>query len=221
MMKSVFLGPPGVGKGTYASRISPKLGIPHISAGDLLRVESAKGSPLGIEARGYMDFGRLVPDELVIKMILKRLGEPDAKKGFILDGFPRTIVQADALDKFVKIDAVINLLLNYEFLIEKISARRQCRNCGDIYNIADIHRDGIHLPPMLPKKPGVCDKCGGELYQRDDDTVDTTRRRLDVYTIQTKPLIEHYRRKGVLKEVKVIGDPDTMVPIIIKAMKGK
>lgn len=220
-MKSVFLGPPGVGKGTYASRISPKLGIPHISAGDLLRVESAKGSPLGIEARGYMDFGRLVPDELVIKMILKRLGEPDAKKGFILDGFPRTIVQADALDKFVKIDAVINLLLNYEFLIEKISARRQCRNCGDIYNIADIHRDGIHLPPMLPKKPGVCDKCGGELYQRDDDTVDTTRRRLDVYTIQTKPLIEHYRRKGVLKEVKVIGDPDTMVPIIIKAMKGK
>jgi len=217
-MKAIFLGPPGVGKGTYASRIAPQLGIAHISTGDLLRAEIKNGTALGKEADEHISKGHLVPDELVIDMLLKRLKKPDCRKGFILDGFPRTIQQAEALEKNLKMDVVINLSLSDDILIEKISARRQCRNCGNIYNLADIHRNGINMPPILPKKPGVCDKCGGGLYQRDDDKAETVKQRLEVYKKQTAPLIEHYKKKGLLKEVKVIGGPDVMVPVIIKAM---
>ncbi len=220
-MKAIFLGPPGVGKGTYASRISPQLGIAHISTGDLLRAEMKKNTELGRKAKGFIDKGKLVPDRLVIDMLLKRLEEKDCAKGFILDGFPRTVPQAEALGRALDIDVIINLVLRDDFLIDKISARRQCRNCGSIYNLADINRDGIKMPPILPKKEGICDKCGGELYQRDDDKVETVRQRLDVYKKQTAPLIEFYRKRGMLKEIKVIGGPEIMVPIVIKAMKGK
>lgn len=220
-MKAIFLGPPGVGKGTYASRIYPQLGIAHISTGDLLRAETKNETPLGKKAKGFIDKGQLVPDQLVIDMLLKRLKEADCRKGFILDGFPRTIAQAESLDKALKIDVVINLVLRDDFLIEKISARRQCKNCGEIYNLADINREGIKMPPMLPKKPGICDKCGGQLYQRDDDKVETAKQRLDIYKKQTAPLIEFYRRKGLLKEIKVIGGPEIMVPIVIKTMQDK
>ncbi len=217
-MKAIFLGPPGVGKGTYASRIAPQLGIAHISTGDLLRAEMANGSGLGKKAKGFIEKGQLVPDGLVIDMLLKRLKEVDCRKGFILDGFPRTVFQAESLDKNLKMDVVINIMLRDDFLIEKISARRQCRNCGKIYNLADINRDGISMPPILPKKPGVCDECGGQLYQRDDDKTGTAKQRLEIYKKQTAPLIEYYREKGLLKEVKVIGGPEIMVPVVIKAM---
>ncbi len=219
-MKAIFLGPPGVGKGTYASRISPQMGIAHISTGDLLREEVKKKTELGLKAKEYMDRGELVPDELVIDMLEKRIREKDCENGFILDGFPRTIPQAEALEKIVKIDVVINLLLKDEFLIEKISARRQCRKCGEIYNLADIDREGIKMPPILPKVPGKCDKCGGELYQRDDDKEETVRERLEVYKKQTAPLIEYYRKKGLLKEVRVTGGPEKMVPIVMEAMRS-
>lgn len=217
-MKAIFLGPPGVGKGTYASKISPQLGIAHISTGDLLRAEVNGNTELGRKAKAFMDKGQLVPDELVIEMLLKRIKEKDCKNGFILDGFPRTIPQAESLGAKVKMDVVINLMLKDEFLIEKISARRQCRNCGEIYNLADINKDGIRMPPILPKKPGVCDRCGGMLYQRDDDKAETVKQRLDIYKKQTAPLIEYYRGKGILEEVKVKGGPEMMVPIVIKAM---
>lgn len=217
-MKAIFLGPPGVGKGTYASRISPQLGIAHISTGDLLRDEVKAASPLGKKAREFMDKGGLVPDQLVIDMLLKRLKQPDCRKGFILDGFPRTVPQAEALERGLKVDVVINLLLAEDILLEKMLARRTCRKCGNIYNLADINRDGIKMPPILPKKPGVCDKCGGELYQREDENEKVIRGRFAVFRQQTEPLIAYYRKKGVLKDVRVIGGPEVMVPIVTRAM---
>jgi adenylate kinase len=220
-MKAIFLGPPGAGKGTYASRIGPQLGIAHISTGDLLRAEVKAESALGRKAKGFMDKGHLVPDQLVIDMLMERIKRPDCKKGFILDGFPRTIPQADALDKSLKVDVVVNLLLSEDILLEKALARRICRNCGNIYNIADINRDGIKMPALLPRKPGVCDKCGGELYKRDDETEEVIKDRFKVFRNQTEPLIAYYRKKGLLKDVKVIGGPEVMVPIVIKAMQSK
>jgi adenylate kinase len=217
-MKAIFLGPPGAGKGTYASRISPQLGIAHISTGDLLRAEVKAGSALGKKAKAFMDSGKLVPDGLVINMLMQRIKKPDCSKGFILDGFPRTIPQAESLDKALKVDVVINLLLAEDILLEKMLARRICRNCGNIYNIADINRDGIRMPALLPKKSGICDKCGGELYQRKDENESVIRDRFRVFREQTEPLIAYYRKKGMLKDVKVVGGPEIMVPIVIKAM---
>jgi len=219
-MRAIFLGPPGVGKGTYASRIGPKMGIPQISTGDLFRAEIKKETELGKKAKEYIDKGQLVPDDLVIKMLMKRLKERDCEKGFILDGFPRTISQAEALNKKIKIDVVINLILKDEILIKKISARRQCRNCGEIYNLADIHEDGIHMPPIPPRVEGKCDKCSGELYQRDDDKEEVVKERLGVYKKQTASLIEYYRNRGLLKDVEVTGGPEKMVSIVIEAMES-
>jgi adenylate kinase len=219
-MRAIFLGPPGVGKGTYASRIGPKMGIPQISTGDLFRAEIKKETELGKRAKEYIDTGQLVPDDLVIKMLMKRLKERDCEKGFILDGFPRTIEQAEALNKKIKIDVVINLILKDEILIKKISARRQCRNCGEIYNLADIHEDGIHMPPIPPRVEGKCDKCSGELYQRDDDKEEVVKERLGVYKKQTASLIEYYRNRGLLKDVEVTGGPEKMVSIVIEAMES-
>jgi adenylate kinase len=218
MMRAIFLGPPGAGKGTYASRISPQLSIAHISTGDLLRAEVKASSALGKKAKSFMDAGKLVPDSLVIEMLMERIKKPDCKNGFILDGFPRTIPQAESLDKSLKVDVVINLLLAEDILLEKMLARRICRNCGNIYNIADINRDGIRMPALLPKKTGICDKCGGELYQREDENEKVIRDRFKVFRDQTEPLIAYYKKKGLLKDVKVIGGPDVMVPIVIKAM---
>jgi len=220
-MKLIFLGPPGVGKGTYASRIGPKLGIPHISTGDLLRNEIKAETELGKKAKEFMDAGNLVPDQLVIDMLKKRIGKPDAMNGFILDGFPRTIPQAEALDKTIDIDIVVNIIQKDEIIIKKISARRVCRKCGEIYNIVHIKYGGIDMPPILPKVEGVCDKCGGELYQRDDDKESVVRDRLEVYKKQTAPLIKFYRDKGIVVDIDVVGGPDVVVPEIIEAIKNK
>ncbi len=218
-MKFIFLGPPGVGKGTYASRAAPKLGILHISTGDLFRGEVKKGTDLGKKLKEIMDSGELVSDEITIEVLKSRLSEPDAGKGFILDGFPRTIPQAEMLDSEMKIDAVINLFLPEEVLIKKIAARRVCRKCGDLYNVVAIKKGKIRMPPMLPKEEGKCDKCGGELFQRDDDREEVVRERLVAYRKQTEPLIDYYSKKGILHDVDVIGSPEVMVPIIMKVLE--
>jgi len=217
-MKLIFLGAPGVGKGTYASRVSPKLGIPQVSTGDLVRKEIKEGTGLGKSIKEYSDKGLLVPDKIITEMLKKRLGESDAKKGFILDGFPRTLKQARALEGITGIDLVININQKDSIIIQKIAARRVCRKCGEIYNIAHIKEGGIDMPPVLPKKEGACDKCGGELYQRGDDREEVVRERLGVYKEQTKPLTDYYRKKGLLKEITVTGPPEIMVPKIMKLL---
>jgi len=218
-MKFVFLGPPGVGKGTYASRISPMLGIPHISTGDIFRDEVKRGTALGKKIKSVMEAGGLVSDGTVIEVLAGRLKRPDCAKGFILDGFPRTLEQAKALEKLTSIDAVLNIVLPEDILIEKISARRVCRGCGDIYNVASIKRDGIDMPPLLPRKDGKCDKCGGELYQRADDGADVVRERLKNYERQTKPLIDYFRSRGLLKDFRATAGPEKMVPEIVKILR--
>jgi adenylate kinase len=218
-LKFVFLGPPGVGKGTYASRAGPILGIPHISTGDMFREEVRKGTQLGDKAKSIMKVGDLVPDGIVIDMLKKRLEEGDAKKGFILDGFPRTIPQAESLDKITRIDAVVNISVPEDILIEKISARRVCRECGDIYNVAHIQRKGIDMPPMPPKVEGKCDKCGGELYQRPDDKVQVIKERLRAYYEQTSPLIDYYKEKGNIVDFRPVAGPDEMVPKIVELLR--
>jgi adenylate kinase len=218
-MRMIFLGAPGVGKGTYASRIAPKMGIPHISTGDLLR--AARDDPeYGEKIRHFQDTGGLVPDEIVMGLLKKRLGQPDAQKGFILDGFPRTIPQAEALEQITHIDSVLNITLDEDILLEKISARRVCSKCGNIYNVANIDRRGIKMPPLLPEKENACDKCGGELYQRDDDKTETVKERLKVYEDNTAPLIDYYNNKGLVKTIRVVGGPDVMVPRIMELLEG-
>ncbi len=218
-MRFIFLGPPGSGKGTYSSRAADRLGIAHISTGDLFREEAARGTPLGKKLKKIMDSGELVPDDVTIKVLKSKLSRPEARKGFILDGFPRTIPQAEMLDRETKIDAVINLFLPEDLLAKKIAARRVCRKCGDLYNVVTIKKGRINMPPMLPKVEGKCDKCGGELYQRDDDREETVKERLVAYRKQTEPLIDYYRKKGILNDVDVIGSPDVMVPIILKVLE--
>ncbi len=195
-MNLILLGPPGSGKGTQAKLIVEKYGIPHISTGDMLREAVAKGTELGKEAKKYMDAGKLVPDEVVIGIVKERLQQPDCEKGFILDGFPRTIPQAEALDKILeelgkKIDAVINIQVPEEEVVKRIVNRRTCKNCGAVYHL-------IYKPP---KEDNKCDKCGGELYQRDDDKEETVRQRYKVYKEQTEPLVEYYAKKGVLYNI--------------------
>ncbi|MBN1896104.1 MAG: adenylate kinase [Candidatus Aenigmarchaeota archaeon] len=218
-MQFVFLGPPGVGKGTYASRAGPQLGIPQVSTGDIFRAEVKSGSELGNKVKGIMEAGGLVSDDVVIEVLKKRITRDDARKGFILDGFPRTIPQAEALDGIAKIDMVLNIALPEDILIEKISARRVCRNCGDLYNVASIDREGIKMPPMPPKEEGKCDKCGGELYQRADDKEEVIKERLAAYNKQTSPLIDYYREKGILVDFKPTAGPEEMVPKIIELLK--
>ena len=211
-MRLVMLGPPGSGKGTYASRISPKLGVPMISTGDLCREEAAKGTELGKRIKKIMDAGGLQPDEVIIKMLKHRLEQPDAKKGFILDGFPRTLEQAKALEGITKIDAVINLVVPDRVIIARLSARRQCRKCGAIYNVLFLK----------PKKEGICDKCGGELYQRDDDKPEAIKERLKLYEEKTAPLINYYKERGLKIDIScnsVDIPPEVQVDKIMKALK--
>lgn len=219
-MNLVFFGPPGSGKGTYASRVGPLLDIPHISTGDILRAEVAAGSNIGKEAEVFMKKGELVPDAVVIKMVEKRLKENDAKDGFILDGFPRTIEQMKEIEKFTKIDLVINLHLNDSFIIEKALARRICEKCGKIYNIADINRDGVVMPPLLPQREGICDKCGGRLIHRKDDNEATIKDRIEIYRKQSEPLLEYYYNRKMVKDVQVVGPPEVMVPRIMKEIQS-
>ena len=220
-MKMIFLGAPGVGKGTYASRIAPRLDIPHISTGDMFREEVKTGTELGKKFDEYMQKGVLIPDELIMDILKNRLARDDCKKGFILDGFPRTIEQADALGRITDIDVVVNLNLSDEILIKKIAARRVCRKCGNIYNVVHIKEGELDMPPLLPKVEGVCDKCGGELYQRKDDKEDVVRDRLEVYKKETAPLIEYYQEKGLVKNIKVMAGPEIMVPRILEVVSQK
>ncbi|MEM7819224.1 MAG: adenylate kinase [Candidatus Aenigmatarchaeota archaeon] len=218
-MNLIFFGPPGSGKGTYASRVSSSLAIAHISTGDMFRAEVNANTKLGKLADKYMKAGKLVPDKITINMLKKRIKKPDCKNGFILDGFPRTIAQMKALEKIVKIDLVLNFKLPEKMIIQKTLARRVCEKCGAIYNIADIKVKNIHLPPLLPKKDGICDKCGGHLIQRKDDNIKTIKDRLNIYKKQTKPLLEYYKKKRLMKNINVIGPPEVMVPIIIDEIK--
>ncbi|RKX58996.1 MAG: adenylate kinase [Thermodesulfobacteriota bacterium] len=195
-MNIIFLGPPGAGKGTQAKVLVEKYVIPQISTGDMLREHVAKGTELGLKAKEYMEKGQLVPDEIILGMVKERLSQDDAQKGFILDGFPRTVAQAEALDKILdemgrKIEYVLALIVPDEELVTRLTGRRTCKNCGMMY----------HIKFKPPKVEGKCDACGGELYQRPDDNEETVRNRLKVYHEQTAPLIEYYRKKGVLFEV--------------------
>lgn len=220
IMRIIFLGPPGAGKGTYASRLSPILKIPHISTGDMFRAEAASGSELGKKLHDIMTSGALVPDELTVEILKERIQKDDCKEGFILDGFPRTIKQAEMLDQATSIDVVLNVKLDQEILIKKMTARRVCKDCGNIYNIADIRIGDLHMPPLLPEKEGVCDKCGGNLIHRKDDTKEVIEDRLKEYEKKTAPLIDYYTKKGLLKDVVVAGGPDMMIPRILE-MIGK
>lgn len=190
------MGPPGAGKGTQAAVLIEKFQIPHISTGDMFRAAMKAGTPLGLKAKEYMDAGSLVPDEVTIGIVAERLAEADCANGFLLDGFPRTVAQADALDKILvdlrmKLDGVLNIEVDEAKLLERLTGRRICRQCGATY----------HMVFNPPTTLNVCDKCGGELYQRSDDTLETAKNRLDVYNRQTQPLIEYYRGQGLLKEI--------------------
>ncbi|MCD6141660.1 adenylate kinase [Candidatus Acetothermia bacterium] len=205
--KIILLGPPGAGKGTQAKRIVEKTGLLHLSTGDILRDEVARGTELGKQAKAYMDRGDLVPDELIIGMIRGRIENAD---GFILDGFPRTVAQAEALEQITPVDVVIDIELERDEVIRRLSSRRVCRNCGRIYNL-------ISNPP---KVDGKCDACGGELYQRDDDRPEVIENRYDVYTSSTAPLIEFYRSRGLLVEVDGKADPDAIFARIMEIIGG-
>ena len=190
-MKLVLLGPPGSGKGTQAVRLAEHFRVPRISTGDILRRQVAEKTALGKKAAAYVRTGKLVPDALVIKMVRKRLQEKDAVKGFVLDGFPRTKEQAEALDKMTRIDRALLLFLDPEDLIKRSTGRRICENCEAVY----------HLLMNPPKAPGVCDRCGAKLIVRDDDKEETVRRRIQIYEEQTRPLVAYYKAKGVLVQV--------------------
>ena len=195
-MKLIFLGPPGAGKGTQAEKLTEMFAIPHISTGDMFRKAQKDGTELGLKAKSYMDQGQLVPDEVTVGIVKERLAEADCKDGFLLDGFPRTVQQADALDTILAeldmaLDCVVNIEVDKAFLVDRLTGRRVCRACGATYHIAN----------KAPKVEGVCDKCGGELYQRGDDTIETVSNRLDVYAAQTAPLIDYYKSKGIMSSI--------------------
>ena len=196
VMKIIMLGAPGAGKGTQAQMIADQYHIPHVSTGDIFRANIKNGTELGMEAKKYMDQGLLVPDELTVKILLDRVAEEDCKEGYLLDGFPRTIPQAEVLDKALTelgdaIDYAINVDVPDENIVKRMSGRRACLSCGSTYHME-------HIPP---KKEGVCDKCGNELVLRDDDKPETVLNRLEVYHKQTQPLIQFYEEKGVLRTV--------------------
>ncbi len=198
----IFLGPPGAGKGTAAKMLAGKYSIPQISTGDIFREAVKKETELGKKVKTIMEKGELVPDELTVSLVRERLTQPDTEGGYILDGFPRTVKQADELSKFQKIVAVINFNISEEEIIRRLSGRRVCKNCGAIYHITDYP----------PKKEGICDKCGGQLYQRDDDKIEAIKKRLVVYKEQTAPLIDYYREKGLLYDINTSIDPKEITP---------
>jgi adenylate kinase len=193
MLNLILLGPPGAGKGTQAELITEKYRIPHISTGDIFRSAIKEDTPLGRQAKGYLDTGKLVPDEIVIGIVKERLQDEDCQSGFLMDGFPRTVSQAIALDAVLedeaqKITAVINLQVDLEILQARLTGRRICRNCAAVY----------HIKNKPEKTSGLCDHCGGEVYQRSDDSPETVAKRLQVYQEQTEPLINYYQQKGLL-----------------------
>ncbi|MBQ1458967.1 MAG: adenylate kinase [Butyrivibrio sp.] len=212
-MKIIMLGAPGAGKGTQAQMICDKYNIPHISTGDLFRSNIKNGTELGKKAKEYMDKGQLVPDELTVELLLDRVAKEDCKDGYVLDGFPRTIPQADVLDKELtklsdKIDFAINVEVPDENIVRRMSGRRACLKCGATYHIE-------HIPP---KQEGICDRCGSELVQRDDDKPETVQNRLSVYHEQTQPLITYYNGKNILKTVDGTKDMNDVFADIVKIL---
>jgi adenylate kinase len=204
-MKLVFLGPPGAGKGTLAALAKNALGVVHISTGDIFRANIKNGTPLGLKVKAILDSGGLVPDETTIEIVKDRLAQADCQAGYLLDGFPRTVAQAEALAGFEKLDAVVNFDLADGEIVKRLSGRRVCKACGT----------GFHLTAMPPKKAGTCDKCGGELVQRKDDEPASIEERLRVYAANTQPLIDWYARKGLLKNIDAAPAPEE----ILKALK--
>jgi len=202
-MRLVLLGAPGAGKGTQAKKLIEKYGMPQISTGDLLRAAVSAGTPLGKEAKSVMDKGELVPDRIVLGMVEERLKQDDCKNGYILDGFPRNTAQAEALDKMLaalnmSLSAALSVDVPFDDLMKRLTGRRTCKACGQMYN--------MYFKP--PAKEGTCDKCSGELFQRDDDKEATIKKRLEVYNAQTAPLIDYYGKKGILKTVSGTGNID-------------
>ncbi|MEU3371848.1 adenylate kinase [Streptomyces sp. NPDC006711] len=214
-MRIVLVGPPGAGKGTQAAFLAQNLAIPHISTGDLFRANISQGTELGKQAKAYMDAGNLVPDEVTIGMAKDRMEAPDAVNGFLLDGFPRNVVQAEALDEVlkadgVKLDAVLDLEVPEDEVVKRIAGRRICRN-----NSAHV----FHVVYNAPKQAGVCDECGGELYQRGDDTEDTVRKRLEVYHSETEPIIDYYRAQGLVITITALGKVDEVTKKAMDALR--
>ncbi len=212
-MKIIMLGAPGAGKGTQAKMIADKYGVPHISTGDIFRANIKEGTELGKKAKTYMDQGLLVPDELVVDLVVDRVKNPDCAKGYVLDGFPRTIPQAECLDKALaemndSMDYAINIDVPDDNIITRMGGRRACVGCGATYHV-------VNIPP---KKEGICDRCGGELILRDDDKPETVKKRLDVYHEQTQPLIDYYTGKGIIKDVDGTQQMDDVFNAIVKIL---
>ncbi len=212
-MRVILLGPPGAGKGTQAVRIAERYSIPHISTGDILRANLREGTPLGVEAKRFMDAGDLVPDEVVVGMVGDRLDDPDADAGFCLDGFPRTVAQAEALDGLLAardapLDVVVRMAVEVDAVVERLSGRRTCTGCGAIF----------HASFDPPSTEGVCDRCGGELIQREDDHEDVVRNRLEVYAEQTAPLEGFYAERGLLVDVEALGDLDVVTERLVAVL---
>jgi len=214
-VRVAFLGPPGAGKGTQARELAREWGVPHVATGDMLRDAAAAGTPLGREAKGYMDKGALVPDDVIIRMIAERLRRPDAGRGFLLDGFPRTITQAEGLEHLLKdlgqpLERVVYFDVSEPELLRRLTGRRVCRVCQTAFNL-------VSAPPA---KAGICDRCGGQLYQREDDSEATVRHRLGVYARQTAPLLDWYRGRGLLVSVPGEGPIETIRGAIRGAAAG-
>ncbi|MDR0448658.1 MAG: adenylate kinase [Treponema sp.] len=208
-MKLIFLGPPGAGKGTLAAKAVEMMKVPHISTGNIFRAAIAAQSPLGIKVKEILDSGRLVDDETTIGLVKERLAEEDTQQGYILDGFPRTIAQAEALAGFSVVDRVVNFDIPDTSVVERLGGRRTCRACGT----------NFHILFGKPKKEGICDHCGGELYTRDDDREEAIKKRLEVYREQTAPLIDYYRKKGILEDVDAKPAVETVVDNFKKCLE--
>lgn len=213
-MRVVLLGPPGAGKGTQAAKLVLKYDIPHISTGDIFRKNLKENTVLGQKAKEYMDKGLLVPDQLVVEIVKDRLVQEDCKKGFLLDGFPRTVVQADALEEelnkmSMQLEGVINIEVNDNILIDRLTGRQVCKSCGATY----------HKIFNKSKNENFCDSCGGELYTREDDKLETVTNRLSVYKNQTQPLIDYYSKKGILYTINGELDADTVFTIICETLE--
>jgi adenylate kinase len=213
-VRLVLVGPPGAGKGTQAQFVSAHLSVPKISTGDIFRANVSEGTPLGLEAKKYMDAGDLVPDNVTIDMVRDRLAEDDTTPGFLLDGFPRTVPQAEVLDSILfdlgaKLDVVLELVVDDDEVVRRLSGRRTCRSCNHIW----------HVDFDPPKESGVCDHCGGELYQRDDDKPETIQNRLDVYNSQTAPLVSFYAERGILVGIDATGPVDDVTDRAVGALR--
>lgn len=210
----VLMGPPGAGKGTQAANLADRLGLVHVASGDLFREALDEGTPLGLQAKAYMERGELVPDDIVVTMVLERISRPDCAPGVVLDGFPRTLPQAKALDAALAsqgrpVDVALNLQVPEEVVLKRLTGRRICRDCQTPYHV-------VFNPPA---REGVCDRCGGPLYQREDDQEETVRHRLEVYREQTAPLISYYRQRGLLREVDGTGEVVVVTERLVRALE--